>query len=68
MGVCMAPRHKESVGRWLLVDNFGHYSVDEYGSQFSEKLAEAYVFSERPRKTIAVRAVPVILSLIRGAD
>lgn len=59
-------KRKESVERWVMVNGQGDYSRDEFGSQFSEELADAYVFIEKPRKTEAVRPVDVTVSIKRS--
>ena len=60
------PKRTESVGRWVLVDNNSHFAIDEHGSQFSEDLADAYIFISRPAQTVAVRPEDVTMTLTRG--
>jgi hypothetical protein len=59
-------KRAESVDRWVMVDNNGHYSRDEFASQFSEELAEAYIFIARPKQTVAVRPEEVTVSLTKS--
>jgi len=66
--LCPMPKRAETVDRWVLADNRGHYAVDQEQSQFSEHLADAYVFVAKPRNTIAVHAVEVTLKVVPGAE
>lgn len=59
----MAQKRAESVERWVMVDNNGQYAIDLYGSQFTEELAEAYIFVSRPVENIALRWVSVTVTL-----
>jgi hypothetical protein len=61
-------KRKQSVDRWVMANNSGHFSQDEHGASFSEDLADAYVFVRRPVRTEAVRAVEVTVTIVRGAE
>lgn len=61
------PKRPETVRRWLLANNQGHFAIDAEGSQFREELEEAYVFVAQPRRTVAVHPVEVIVTIVPGA-
>jgi hypothetical protein len=59
-------KRAESVERWVAIDNAGHYSTDDNFGNFSEHFAEAYVFLAKPKRTVAVRPIPVRVSIVPG--
>jgi hypothetical protein len=62
------PKRSDTVRRWVLVDRQGRYSVDADGGQFSEELADAYVFVGRVRQSEFLRMQAVTVTVVRQTE
>jgi hypothetical protein len=52
------------VPRWVLRKRHGgQFAADADAGYFSDTLADAYVFVGRPRGTVSLEAVPVVVTL-----
>jgi len=52
-----------SVRRWVLMDKQGRFATDVEGGNFEKGLDEAYIHAGRPRSTVAVTAVAVVVTI-----